>query len=149
MIVVDHPCIYLSGKTSTLGKKDFDKSNNWRIEAKDLLKQLCPCSQCFNPNNVLDLIDTLDAPITEKQTMDIVLYYLFKSTHVIVNLDDSDLETMAELAIAYKCNLPVIGIANNPEKLHPWQRNMCSAIKRDVTEACTYLNEYYLELLYN
>lgn len=148
--MIKHPYIYLSGGMTKFGKENFSEANAWRIQAEDILQRMCPSVKCFNPNNLFNFNDAIDATINEKQIMDIDLYYLSKSTHVLVNFNDpNSLGTMAELAIAYKYKIPIIGISCNPEKLHPWQRSMCSAIKSSVWDACTYLNEYYLELLYN
>ena len=144
------PYIYLSGGMTKFGSEEFNKANAWRIEAENLLQRMCPSTRCFNPNDLFNFKDEIDATVNAKQIMEIDLYYLSKSTHVLVNFNDpGSLGTMAELAIAYRSNIPIIGIAEEPDKLHPWQRNMCSAIKKNVWDACTYMHEYYLALLYN
>ena len=148
--MIKQPYIYLSGGMSKFGKENFAESNAWRIQAEDLLQRMCPSVKCFNPNNLFNFKDAIDSNINDKQIMDIDLYYLCRSTHVLVNFNDpGSLGTMAELAIAYKYGLPIIGISSNPDDLHPWQRSMCSAIRKNVWDACTYLHEYYLALLYN
>ena len=54
------------------------------------------------------------------------------------------LGSMSELAIAYDRRIPIIGLDDNKQELHPWQIEMCNRIFDDINEMLDYVVDYYL-----
>ena len=47
-----------------------------------------------------------------------------------------------ELALADEWRIPVIGVAENSELLHPWLRSCCNVIAPTIDEAIVLLDEF-------
>jgi len=138
--------IYLSGPMSGL---PFEMQMAWRRDFIDIVGDR---AECFNPpahfsdyyidNNVTDF----SGYKSDREVMDFDLWNLEESDIVVVNFDDSPLSlgTMAEVAIAYACRIPVFGFCKNPDKLHPWQRDMCYRMFESYKTCAIYLLNHYL-----
>ena len=73
------------------------------------------------------------------------LYKLKNSDVVIVNFNDKwSLGTQSEIAIAYDRGIPVIGLNENKQELHPWQEEFCERIFNDIDEMLDYVEDFYL-----
>lgn len=142
--------IYLSGGMQNFGKENFDKSNNWRVEAESIFNELNGYSDnninitCFNPNRLYSFKDEYIED-SDRTMMDNDLYYLRRSDVVLVNFNDpKSLGTMAEIAIAYERGIPVVGInVDGNNTLHSWQESICKRILYSVEEACEYIYDTY------
>ena len=142
--------IYLSGGMQNFGKENFDESNNWRVEAENIFNELNGYSDnniiitCFNPNRLYSFKDEYIED-SDRTMMDNDLYYLRRSDVVLVNFNDpKSLGTMAEIAIAYEREIPVIGInVGGNNTLHSWQESICKRILYSVEEACEYIYDTY------
>jgi hypothetical protein len=55
------------------------------------------------------------------------------------------LGTMAELAIAYEKGIPVIGLNEKEQQLHPWQYCMTSKVFTNMDDMLDYIKRYYLD----
>ena len=70
---------------------------------------------------------------------------LRKSDLVIVNFNDpKSLGTCAELAIAYNMKIPIVGINENNQELHPWLNEFTMRMCSDIREAVDYTVEFFL-----
>lgn len=80
---------------------------------------------------------------TEKEIMNFELNQLRKSDLVIVDfIDPHSLGTMTEMAIAYEHRIPVLGL-NEKNNLHPWQREMCDRLFKDLADLLNYVGGFY------
>ncbi|MBQ6998248.1 MAG: nucleoside 2-deoxyribosyltransferase [Clostridia bacterium] len=138
--------IYASGGMQKFGRDNFNESNNWRKHCKTTL-ETHECDyrvRVFNPN---DLFNFKDEPryVSEREVMNVDLYKLRQSDLVIVNFNDKwSLGTMSEIAIAYDRRIPVIGLNENSQELHPWQQCICERIFNSVNEMLDYIKDFYL-----
>lgn len=141
--------VYLAGGMGKFGKEQFDIANDWRIDLKNQLENIC-CNykvHCINPNDYYSYLDenTYDS---EREVMRFDLNKVRNSHFVIINFNDVySLGSMAELAIAYDRSIPVIGLCENSEldNIHPWQKEMCEKIFKDREDLVLYVLKYYLD----
>ena len=138
--------IYLSGGMGKFGKDEFEKSNTWRVLAKQQLEQ---CEglrvNCINPNDYFSFAD--DEPLfkSEREVMEFDLNKVRNADLLIVNFNDKySLGTMAEIAIAYEKRIPIIGLDVDKQELHPWQIEMTNRIFSNFNEMIRYIEDYYL-----
>ena len=138
--------IYLIGGMTKFGADNFTESNTWRAYLKSALES---CGTTYdvhvtNPNDFYNFLNknTYDS---EKEVMEFDLYKVRTSDLCICNFNDVySLGSMAELAIAYERRIPIIGLCENNEELHPWQEAMITK-KFDNCEALAlYVIDYYL-----
>lgn len=138
--------IYLIGGMTKFGADNFTEGNTWRAYLKSALES-CDASSydvhVVNPNDYYNFLNkTYDS---EREVMEFDLHKVRNSDLCICNFNDVySLGSMAELAIAYDRRIPVIGLCENNEQLHPWQEEMITK-KFDNCEALAlYIIEYYL-----
>ena len=118
---------------------------NWRLDIKNVLEHYTSDYQvkCFNPVEYYSLEDT--TPELEVEAMNFDLHRLTNSQLVIVNFNAPlSLGTMAEIAIAYDRNIPIVGLNENENVLHPWQVGMSNKIFTDREDMLDYVCNYYL-----
>lgn len=139
--------IYLSGGMGKFGKENYDESNLWRVYCKNALER-CESTHSgmvVNPNDYFNFIDEPQLYKTNREVMNLDLYKLRNCDLVIVNFNDKNsLGTMAEIAIAYDRRIPVIGLNQNNEELHPWQIEMCERVFGDIDSLIDYVEDFYL-----
>lgn len=138
--------VYLSGGMQSFGKEQFDKGNDWRKYFKNTLENYYGAYKVyvFNPN---DKFNFKDEPkyASEEEVMRYDLYQLRKSDLIIVNFNDSSsLGTMAEIAIAYDRNVPIIGLNESKNTLHSWQIGFCERIFDNINDLLDYVKDFYL-----
>ena len=136
--------IYLAGGMTNLS---LQGQNDWRIEIKKALEDYyCDYKvKCINPVQYYNAYDssTYDSDL---EVMQFDLYKVKNSNLIILNFNDMrSLGTMAELAIAYDRGIPVIGLNESEEQLHPWQYMMCSKIFTNKEDMLLYISKYYLD----
>jgi len=154
--------IYLAGGMSNL---PFDDQVTWREGIKNMLESyegnikanVCSPTDYFNFESIRHN--------NEREVMEFDLNKIRHSDLIIVNFNDpKSLGTMAELAIAYDRQIPIIGLAElkvlstsgqtgninygsigfNKPTLHPWQEVMCHRIFNNIDDLIIYVKEFYL-----
>lgn len=82
---------------------------------------------------------------TEKEVMNFELNKVRHSDLIVVDFYESySLGTMTELTIAHEHRIPIIGINDQDNILHPWQIEMCERIFDSIDDAVMYIGEFYL-----
>lgn len=136
--------IYLAGGMSNL---TIEEQNAWRKEIKDDLEtyECMYWVKCINP---VDYYNTYNST-TYDSDLEVMQFDLYKVKHsdlIIMNFNDmKSLGSMAELAIAWDRDIPVIGLNENEQQLHPWQHMMCSKIFNNKEDMLYYVKNYYLD----
>lgn len=139
--------IYLSGGMQKFGKEEFEKGNKWRIDFRWFFEN---CGfryqvKVWNPNEYFNFVDEPRYE-SELEVMRFDLYMLSRSDLVVVNFnDEKSLGTMAEMAIAYNKNIPIIGLNTERRNLHPWSQCMCERVFDDSDELLEYVRDFYLK----
>lgn len=139
--------IYLSGGMQKFGKADFDKSNAWRKYCKQAL-ECCESEyrvRVCNPNDYFNFYDEKPQYKSEREVMNLDLHKLKNADLVIVNFNDiHSTGTQSEIAIAYDREIPIIGLADAKQTLHPWQACMCERVFDNMDEMLDYVEDFYL-----
>ena len=139
--------IYAAGGMGKFGKDNFDEGNRWRRYCKQAL-ETCECNYrvtVTNPNDYFNFIDEPPRYNTQDEVMRLDLHKVRNSDLVIVNFNDMySLGSMAEIAIAYDRGIPVIGLNEADQDLHPWQACMCERIFTNIDEMLDYIEDFYL-----
>lgn len=139
--------IYLCGGMGKFGKDNFDKCNNWRKYCKQTLENCESLDkvQVINPNDYFNFVDEPPQYNTQDEVMRLDLHKLRNSDLVIANFNDKySLGSMAEIAIAYDRRIPIIGLNESGEDLHPWQTVMCERIFENIDKMLDYVEDFYL-----
>jgi nucleoside 2-deoxyribosyltransferase len=139
--------IYLCGGMGKFGKENFDEGNRWRKYCKQAL-ETCECNyrvNVINPNDYFNFVDEPPQYNTQDEVMRFDLHKLRNSDLVIMNFNDMySLGSMAEIAIAYDRNIPIIALNENDQDLHPWQVCMSERIFNNIDEMLDYIEDFYL-----
>jgi hypothetical protein len=138
--------VYLCGGMCKFGKDRFKESNEWRIDIKNKLEELCQRVSCCNPNEHFSFLD-LDKYKSEREVMELDLHKLTNANVVLVNFNDPEsIGSACELAIAYHNRIPILGLCENGEEeiLHPWLKNFCNRIFTDREELVLYFISHYI-----
>ena len=136
--------IYLGGGMSNLS---FKEQNTWRFEIRDELESY-DCDyyvKCINP---VDYYNTFDQTTydSDLEVMQFDIHKLKHSDLVIMNFNDmKSIGSAIELGVAYENNIPVIGLNETEQQLHPWQYCICSKVFTDRDEMLLYIKNYYLD----
>ena len=125
----------------------FEEQSKWRKQVQDAIKygdyHYEKKPTFFNPINYYNLEEVRYR--SEREVMEFDLYKVRNSDLCICNFNDpASLGSMAELAIAYDRRIPVIGLCENNEKLHPWQEEMIVKKFTDIKDLAFYVIDYYL-----
>lgn len=139
--------IYAAGGMGKFGKENFEESNQWRVYCKDALENYYGgrTSYVCNPNDYFSFKEESPQYNSEDEVMRFDLYKLRNSDLVIVNFNDVySLGSMAEIGIAYDRGIPIIGLNEDNQELHPWQKCMCERIFDDIDEMLDYIEDFYL-----
>ena len=130
------------------GKDEFDKGNAWRVYCKNTLEQFEGTTykvRVINPNDYFNFKDDPPRYISEREVMELDLDKLRRSDLVIINFNDMySLGSACEMAIAYEKRIPVIGLNEDFDELHPWQIEMCTRIFNNIDEMLDYVEDFYL-----
>ena len=135
--------IYLSGG---MGSLSFEEQSKWRKQVIDAIKFNYECEKkpiFFNPVDYYNFTEVRYR--SEREVMEFDLNALRNSDLVIVNFNDpKSIGTAAELAIAKELHIPVIGIHNNDQELHPWLIEFTTRMCESIREAVEHTVEFYL-----
>ena len=137
--------IYLAGGMTNFNT--IEEQNSWRVELKKELEQYhCDYKvKCVNP---VDYYNTFDSTTydSDLEVMQFDLHKVKTSDLIIINFNDMrSLGTQSELAIAYDRSIPVIGLNESGQQLHPWQYCMTSKIFTHKDDLLDYVKKYYLD----
>lgn len=137
--------IYLSGGMQNFGSKDFNKSNNWRVDIKNWIVEITDNKwTAFNPNEHWNFVDEYE-DFDDLESMKLDLFKLKKSDLVIYNNNDPfSRGSMAEIAIAYDHGIPVLLLNEENNEIHPWQKAMSERIFTDREDLMLYILNHYL-----
>ena len=138
--------VYMAGGMGKFGKDNFDEGNRWRLIFK---KRLESCEnmnvKAINPNDYFSFIQEPALYDSQREIMEFDINKVRNSDLIIMNFNDMySLGSMAELAIAYERRIPVIGLDEQKQQLHPWQIEMCTRIFNDIDEMLDYVENFYL-----
>lgn len=139
--------IYMAGGMGKFGKENFDECNKWRKYCKQTLETY-ECNYkviAINPNDYFNFVDEPPQYKTQDEVMRLDLHKLRNSNLVIANFNDMySLGSMAEIAVAYDRGIPVIGLNESNQDLHPWQICMCERTFTNIDEMLDYIEDFYL-----
>ena len=139
--------VYLCGGMGKFGKDNFDEGNKWRKYCKQTL-ETHECNYkvtAINPNDYFNFVDEPPHYKSQNEVMRLDLHKLRNSDLVIANFNDMySLGSMSEIAIAYDRGIPVIGLNEENQELHPWQVCMCERIFNNIDEMLDYIEDFYL-----
>jgi nucleoside 2-deoxyribosyltransferase len=136
--------IYLGGAMSGLS---FQEQNEWRAEIKkELETHYCDyIVKCINP---VDYYNTFD-PTGYDSDIEVMKFDLHKLKHsdlIIMNFNNmKSIGSNIELGVAYENNIPVIGLNESKQQLHPWHYCVCNKVFDDMDDMLIYIKEYYLD----
>ena len=83
---------------------------------------------------------------SEREVMEFDLYQLRRSDLVIVNFNvPQSIGTAMELAIAKEHHIPVIGLNEKANQLHPWLTECCTRICDTFVELVDHTVNFYLK----
>lgn len=138
--------VYLAGGMGKFGKDNFDEGNRWRLIFK---KRLESCEnmnvKAINPNDYFSFKQEPPRYISQREIMEFDLNRVRNADLIVVNFNDMwSLGTMAEIAIAYERKIPIIGLNETNQNLHPWEVEMCNRIFTETHELLDYVEYFYL-----
>lgn len=137
--------IYLCGGMGKFGKANFDEGDKWRRYCKQVLETY-ECNHkvtAINPNDYFNFVDEPPQYKTQDEVMHLDLHKLRNSDLVIANFNDMySLGSMSEIAIAYDRGIPVIGLNESRQQLHPWQICMTERIFNNIDEMLDYIEDF-------
>lgn len=133
--------IYLAGGMATIPSKEY---MGRRTElCNSITKNTSQKSNIFNP--ALYYNYEYNFHKSEKEIFRFELNNVRNSDVILVDfIDPKSVGTVVELAIAYENRIPIIGINDKHNKLHPWLKEMCDRICDSIEEASIYVIEYYI-----
>lgn len=134
--------IYLAGAMQGIG---FDESNTWRNNIIKSFGNVYSYNnvKCINPNDYYNFKEV--SYDSQREVMEFDLYKVRHSDLIIVNFKNVvSLGTMAELAVAYENKIPIIGLNEEHNELHPWQSCLCNKIFGNMNKMIDYITNYYL-----
>lgn len=138
--------IYMAGGMGKFGKDNFDEGNRWRIIFKKRLESNENMNvKAINPNDYFSFKQDPPRYISQREIMEYDLNRVRNADLIIVNFNDMySLGTMAEIAIAYERKIPIIGLNETNQNLHPWEVEMCNRIFTEIHELLDYVEYFYL-----
>lgn len=134
--------IYAAGAITGL---TYQQHFIWR---DDLAYTISECTHgkwnVFNPS--LHISDIEEFNMNDREAMEYDLYHLLRSDLVVVNLSHKadSIGTAAELGAAYTHHIPIIGLNETGEPIHPWQKEMCLRIFDDYNKMINYLVNHFI-----
>ena len=128
--------LYLAGAMTNLSDSDFPLE--WRNEMEETLKEFF---KVVNPAAHFFLYPE----VTQREAMEWDLFQVRNSDVIIVNFTNcaTSLGTQHELAIASELRIPIIGLNESNERLHPWSKLVCRRIFRNKLDLYDYVIFHY------
>lgn len=138
--------IYLAGAMSELSYSEY---MNWRIEfSRRVHRIIHDCdfnvhARIFNPCLYYNFDKKYEK--TDREPFEFDIYNLKKSDLVVVNLNRQySIGTCMEIAIARDNGIPIIGLHENDNELHPWISECCIRVCDNMDELVEYVINYYI-----
>lgn len=73
------------------------------------------------------------------------IHNLKKADVVVANLNNQDsIGTCMEIAIAHDHGIPIVGLHDGDEPLHPWLEECCTRVCDSMDELIEYVADYYI-----
>ena len=136
--------IYLAGG---MGNLSWEQQTEWRDTVISLFNSK-PIDfkyilDIINPPQYYNLKTTKYDSELEVKKFD--LRHVKSSDLIIVNFNDpNSLGTAQELAVAYDRDIPIIGINEHDNFIHPWLVDDCDKLFKSIFECVDYVVEFYL-----
>ena len=134
--------IYLSGGMSNLS---LDEQLAWRIKFQPLADGFYSEHhiECFIPPYYYNYEDKM--PESEREAFEYNLYRLRHSDLVVVNFNvPKSIGTAYEIAVARENRIPIVGINETHNEIHPWLVESCLKIFDTPESAAKYVEEYLI-----
>ena len=134
--------IYAAGAITGL---TYQQHFIWRDDLAATIRECTKGKWCvFNPSFHTSDIDEWN--MGDKESLDYDLYHLLRSDLVVVsfNLKPDSIGTAIELGAAYTHQIPIIGLNETGEPIHPWQREICLKIFDDYNKMVKYLVDHFI-----
>lgn len=137
---------YLAGGMSNLS---YEEMRNWRNVVIDKIDKIVLDTDTavypiyFNPVEYYNPFK--DFHKNEREPFEYDLYNLRKSDLVIVNFNSpNSIGTAMEIAIARENRIPIVGLNEEENELHPWIVESCVRICDTMDELVNYVTDYFL-----
>ena len=134
--------IYLSGGMSNLS---LNEQLAWRIKFQHLADRFYSEHhiECFIPPYYYNYEDKM--PESEKEAFEYDLYRLRHSDVVVANFNvPKSIGTAYEIAVARENRIPIVGINEAHNEIHPWLVESCLKIFDTLESAAKYVGEYLI-----
>lgn len=132
--------IYLAGGMSNVS---YDEQMEWRENIQDELEQAHYDVEVINPVCYYNFEN--DFYKSEREVFEFDTYHLRTSDVVIVNFNEpKSIGTAMELMLAKETRIPVIGINENNQRLHPWLLECVTRMCDNIYDAVEYVKVYFL-----
>ena len=134
--------IYLAGAMTGL---PFNEQISWRNDFTDMIQERRAIERIMVFNPCLAYSPSDNRHKTEKEVMRYEIYNLKKADVVVVNLNNQDsIGTCMEIAIAHDHGIPIVGLYDGDEPLHPWLEECCTRVCDSMDELIEYVADYYI-----
>lgn len=138
--------IYLAGAISGC---DWSDVSDWRADMSSVIYDVsCAKWSCFNPcDHIPDSFVTHESVhMGDREAMDYDLYNLLRSDLMVINFafNPKSIGTIAEMGAAYTHQIPILGLNEKGEDLHPWQIAMCAKIFSSYENLLAYITNHYI-----
>lgn len=136
--------IYLAGGMTGLS---LEEQNSWRVELKSNFEELTSNVSVINPLDHFSFFseDYKNDKIDEKEILRLDLDKVRKSDLIIVNFNEpKSIGTACELCLANEHRIPIIGLNENNNEIHPWLEYFSWKIFADKNDLYQYVCEHFL-----
>ena len=136
--------IYLSGAMSGIS---LEEQTKWRMKLKDAILysdfEYVNKPIFFDPTQKYSCFENYHK--SEREAFEYDLDYLRKSDLIVVNFNKPDsLGTAMELMLGKELHIPIIGLNQNNEQIHPWLELCCTRICDNFKELVEHIVNFYL-----
>lgn len=134
--------IYLGGGMSGLS---LDEQLSWRVKFQHLADGFDSeyHIECFIPPYYYNYVDKM--PESEREAFEYDLYRLRHSDVIVVNFNvPKSIGTAYEIAVARENRIPIVGINESHNEIHPWLVESCLKIFDTLESAAKYVEEYLI-----
>ena len=134
--------IYLAGGMQNLS---FNEQYGWRNQVINSLNRIDDNLKRLKFINPVDYYNFTEVNYkSEREVMDFDLYHVRDSDLIIVNFNDpKSIGTAMELMLAREMKIPVIGLNEKNNELHPWLKECCTRICDTFEELVWYFENYF------
>lgn len=139
---IKHKVCYLAGGMSGL---TLEEANRWRQKIKDLFVDIEPRIHFINPIDHAWFDKVELGLITEKEAMELDLIKLRTADFMIVNFNvPGSIGTAIEMGIATERRIPILGLNEGDQSLHPWQKELSHKVFTKIDNLIAYIVDHFL-----